>query len=94
MSEIGRPEGNFPMQDGQTLGQLSRDTNIHHDDSRTKLAAQYVDRRATAREVLHHLRGDCRRIRRDALGRYAVIGGHDDNRPVHQSRPSQAGDAG
>jgi len=91
MPPTGSAERDFPMQDGQGLGKLGRDPDIHDNDTCSTLC-QHVDSRAAAREVPRAVTSDG--YAETPCLRHTVIGGHGHNSPAGQSRAGSAGDAG
>ena len=82
----GRPGGEAhgaraePQCPHRSLRNRSRDTRVDDDEPRAGATREDVDRGAAGDEVGDHLRGHLLRIRRDALGRDAVIRRDDDDR--------------
>ena len=81
------------MHDRQLRRQIGRHPDVDDQHLGAHLARQDVDRRAAAREVVHHLRRHRRGIGGHAFGGDAVVGNHHNHQTLLQSRPRVAGNA-
>ena len=72
---VSRPGRDAHLPQRWMAGKRPGHAEIGHDDPGARMAGQDVDRRATAEQVLYHLRGDHLRIRAHALGHHSVVAG-------------------